>query len=33
LIELAILEKKVEELEEITPRVMFLSAGGCNKYI
>jgi hypothetical protein len=32
LIELAILEKKVE-LEEITLRAMFLSTGGCNKYI
>ncbi len=33
LTELAIPEKKVEELGEITPRAMFPSAGGCDEYI
>ena len=33
LTELAILEKKIEELRETTPRAMFPSAGGCDKYI
>jgi ADP-sugar diphosphatase len=33
LTKLAIPEKKVEELGEITPRAIFPSAGGCNEYI
>jgi hypothetical protein len=33
LIKLAILEKKVNILEEITLRAIFLIAGGYNKYI
>jgi ADP-sugar diphosphatase len=33
LTELAILEKKVDELEELTPRAIFPSAGGCDEYI
>jgi 8-oxo-dGTP pyrophosphatase MutT (NUDIX family) len=33
LTELAIPEKKMEELGEATPRAMFPSAGGCDEYI
>jgi ADP-sugar diphosphatase len=33
LIKLAIPEKKVDKLGELTPRAIFLSARGCDEYI